>query len=82
MELQVRQNVLILSFLSNRWLQVVLDGKSSQNIQLLLVFLKVPLLVLQLCFSTSMTFLIMLLVILLLMLMILLSTISDQVSDL
>ena len=38
---------LISSFLSNRWLGVVLDGKFSQNIQLKLEFLKVPFLVLR-----------------------------------
>ena len=36
---------LVLSFLSSRWLPVVLDGKSCKNIRLILVFVKTPLLV-------------------------------------
>ena len=63
---------LISSFLSNRLLQVVLDG----NIQLMLEFLKVPLLFLHFSYYTLMTFLMMLTVILLSMLMILLSILS------
>ena len=65
---------LISSFFSNRQLPVVLDWKSSQNIQLMLVFLKAPFLVLRFSYPL-MTFLI-LSVILLSMLIILLSTLS------
>ena len=57
-------------FLSNGQLQVVLDGKSSQ--ELMLEFLKAPFFVLHFSCYTLMTFLIMLSVILLSMLMILL----------
>ena len=57
-------------------LRVVLDMKSSQNIQLMLEFFKGPLLVLRFSYYTSMTFLMMLSVILLSMLMILLSTVN------
>ena len=51
---------LISSFHSSRWLQVVLDGKSSQNIQLMLDFLKASFLVLRFSYYTLMTFLMML----------------------
>ena len=67
---------LISSFLSNRRLQVVLDGKSSQNIQLMLEFLKGAFVVLHLPYYTLMAFLMMLFVILLSMLMILISTLN------
>ena len=62
---------LISSFLSNRQLRVVLGGRSSQNIQLILEFLKGPFLVLHFFCCILMTFLMMLSVILLSMLMIL-----------
>ena len=65
---------LISSFLSNRQLRVVLDGKSSQEFQLMLVFLKGLFLVLHFSYNILMTFLMMLSVILPSMLMILLST--------
>ena len=64
---------LISSFLSNRQLQVVLDGSLPKNIQLMPEFLKAPFLVLHFSYYTLMTFLMMLSVILLSMLMILLS---------
>ena len=64
---------LISSFLSNRQLQVVLDGK---NIQLMWEFLKAPFLVLHFSYCTLMSFLMMLSVILQFMLMILLSILS------
>ena len=64
---------LILSFLINKRLQVVLDGRSSKNIELMLEFLKAPFLVLQFSYYILMTFL-MSSVILLSMLMILLFT--------
>ena len=67
---------LISSFHSSRWLQVVLDGKSSQNIQLMLHFLKASFFVLRFSYYTLMTFLMMLSVILLSMLMMLLSILS------
>ena len=67
---------LISSFHSSRWLQVVLDGKSSQNIQLMLDFLKASFLVLRFSYYTLMTFLMMLSVILLSMLMMPLSVLS------
>ena len=68
---------LIFSFLSNRWLWVVLDGKSSHmSIQLMLELLKAPFLVLYFSCYTLMTFLMMLFVILPSILMILLSTLS------
>ena len=67
---------LIASFLSNRRLQVVLDGKSQKNIQLMLEFLKAPFLVLHFSYYTLMTFLTMLSVILLSMLVMLLSILS------
>ena len=51
---------LISPFLSNRWLQVVLDGKSFKNIQLMLEFLKAPFLVLSFSCYTLITFLMML----------------------
>ena len=61
------------SFLSNRWLWVVLDGKSSQEYPVILEYLKGPFLLLHFSYYTLMTFLMMLSVILL-------ST--DQASDL
>ena len=65
---------LVSSFLSNRWLQVVLDGRSSQeypgNAGI------PPFLVLQFSYCTLMTFLTMLSVILLSMVMILFSILS------
>ena len=64
------------SFLSNRRLQVVLDGSLHKNIQLMLEFLKAPFLVLHFSHYTLMTFLMMLSVILLSMLMNLLSILS------
>ena len=67
---------IISSFLSNRQLQVVLDGKSSQEIQSMLEFLKGLFLVLHFSYYTLMTFLMVLSVILLPMLMILLSTLN------
>ena len=67
---------LISSFLSNRRLQVVLDGKSSQEYQLIQEFLKAPFLVLHFSYYTLMIFLMMLSVLLLSMLRILLSVLS------
>ena len=67
---------LISSFLTNRRLQVVLDGKSSQDIQLLLEFLEALFLLLHFSYYTLITLLMMLSVILLSMLMILLSTLN------
>ena len=67
---------LISYFLSNRWLRVVLDGKSSQNSQLILEFHKPPFLVLHFSHYTLLTFVMMSFVILLSMLMILLSILS------
>ena len=67
---------LLSSFLSNRWLQVVLDATSSQEYQLMLEFLKAPFLALHFSYYALMTFLIMVSVILLSMLMILLSILS------
>ena len=61
---------LISSFLSNRWLRLVLDGKSSQEYLVMLEFFKGTFLVLHLSYYTLMTFLMMLSVILLSMLMI------------
>ena len=66
---------LISSFLSNRWLRLVLDGKSSQEYLVMLEFFKGTFLVLHLSYYTLMTFLMMLSVILLCMLMMILSTI-------
>ena len=66
----------ISSFLGNSLLRVVLDGKSSQDIQLLLKFLKGAFLVLHFCCYTLMTFLMMLSSALLSMLMILLPTLN------
>ena len=66
---------LISSFLSNRRLQIVLDGKSHKNIQLMLEFLKGPFLVLHFSYYTLMTSLMMLPAILLSM-MIQLSTLN------
>ena len=67
---------LISSFLSNRWLRVVLHENLHKNIQLMLEFLKAPYLVLHFSCYTLLTFLIMLPVILLSMLMKLLSILS------
>ena len=67
---------LISSFLSNRQLRVVLDGKFSQKYQLMLEFLRVLLLVLHFSYYILMTFLMMLSEVLLSMLMVLLSTLS------
>ena len=66
----------ISSFLGNSLLRVVLDGKSSQDIQLMLKFLKGAFLVLHFCCYTLMTFLMMLSAALLSMLMILLPTLN------
>ena len=67
---------LISSFLSNRQLRVILDGKSSQEYPVNAVFRKSLFLVLHFSYYTLMTFLMMLSVILLSMLMILLSTLN------
>ena len=67
---------LISSFLSNRQLPLVLDGKSSQEYPVNAEFLKAPFLVLHFSYSTLMTFLMILSVILLSMLMILLCTLN------
>ena len=67
---------LISSFLSNRRLRVVLDGKSSQEYPVNSRVHKAPFLVLQFSYYPLMTFLMMLFVILLSMLMILLSTLN------
>ena len=67
---------LIFSFLSNRRLRVVLDGKSSQEYLVNAGVLKAPFLVLHFSCYTLMTFLTMLSVILLYMLMILLFILS------
>ena len=67
---------LISSFLSNRRLRVVLDGKYSQEYPVNAGVLKAPFLVLHFSYYTLMTFLMMLSVILLSMLMILLSIVS------
>ena len=67
---------LISSFLSKRWLQVVLDGKSSQEYPVNAGFLKDPFLVLHFSYYTLMTFLMMLSLILPYMLMVLLSILS------
>ena len=64
---------LVSFFLSYRQLQVVLDGKSSQEYLVNVEFLKAPFLVLHFSYFPSMTFLIMLSLMLLCMLMILLS---------
>ena len=66
----------LISFLSNRQLRVVMDGKSSQEYPVMLEFLKAPFLALHFSLYMLMTFLVMLSVILLSMLMILLSTLS------
>ena len=68
---------LILSYLSKRQLQVVLNGKSSQEypVNKLALFIKIPFLLLHFFYYTLKTFL-MMSVILLSMLMILLSTLS------
>ena len=62
------------SFLSNRWLRMVLDGKSSQEYPVNMEFLKAPFEVLHCAYCTLMTFLMMLSVILLSKLMMRLST--------
>ena len=67
---------LISSFLINRWLRVVLDGKSSQEYPVNAGVPKGLFLVLHFSYYTLMTFLMMLSVILLSMLMILLSTLN------
>ena len=67
---------LISSFLSNRRLRVVLDGKYSQEYPVNAGVLKAPFLVLHFSYYTLMTFLMILSVILLSMLMILLSILS------
>ena len=67
---------LISSFLSNKWLQVVLNGKSSQEYPVNAGVAKGPFLVLRFSCCILMTFLMMLSVILLSMLMILLSVLS------
>ena len=68
---------LISSFLSNRQLRVVLDGKSSQEyIQLMLEFVKAPSLILHFSYYTLMTLLTTLSVILISMLIILLFFLS------
>ena len=72
---------LISSFLSNRRLQVVLDGSLPKNIQLMLGFLKCPFFLQHFSYYTLMTFMMMLAVILLSMLMILLPTL-DVIKDL
>ena len=64
---------LISSFLSNRWLRVVLDGKSLQEYPVMREFFNAPFLVLQFSYYILIVFLTMLSVILLSMLMILLS---------
>ena len=48
---------LISSFLSNRWLRMVLDGKSSQEYPVNAGVLKAPFLVLHFCYYRLMTFL-------------------------
>ena len=67
---------LISSFLSNKQLWVVLDGKFSQEYPINAEVLKGPLLVLHLSYYTLMTFLMMLSVIMLSVLMVLLSTLN------
>ena len=67
---------LIFSFLSNRRLWVVQDGKSSQEYPVNAKFPKASFLVLHISYYTLMTFLMMLSLILLSMLMILLSILS------
>ena len=52
---------LISSFLSNRQLQVILDGKFHKNIQLMLEFLKATFMVLHFSYYILMTFLMILL---------------------
>ena len=75
MEFQVRYLVLFPLFLSNRQLQVILDGKSSQeHPELMLEFLKALFLGVLFSYYTLMTFLMMLSIILLSALVILLST--------
>ena len=68
---------LISFFLSNRWLRLVLDGKSSKEYPVMLEFVKGPFLILHFSYYTLMTFLMMVSVILLSMLMILLSTLNS-----
>ena len=65
---------LIYSFLRNRRLPVVVDGKFHEKMQLMLEFLKASILILHFFYYTLMTFLMTLCVILLSMLMILPST--------
>ena len=67
---------LISSFLSNRWLWVVLNGRSSPEYPVNDGVLKAPFLVLHFCYYTLVTFLMMLSEVLLSMLMILLSTLN------
>ena len=67
---------LIFSFLSIRWLRVVLDGKSSQEYPVNAGVLKGPFVVLHFSYYILMTFLMMLSVILLSMLMILPSALN------
>ena len=67
---------LISSFLSNRQLRVVLDGKSSQEYPVNAEFFKALFLVLHFSYYTLMTFLMMLSLILLSIMMILLSILS------
>ena len=67
---------LILSFLSNRQLRVVLDGKSSREFHLMLEFFKAKFLVLHFSYKKLMTFLMILSAILLSMLVILFSSLS------
>ena len=55
---------LISSFLSNRQFQPILDGSLHKNLQLMLEFLKAPILVLYFSYYTLVTFLMMLSVIL------------------
>ena len=68
---------LISFFLSNRWLRLVLDGKSSKEYPVMLEFVKGPFLILHFSYYTLMTFPMMVSVILLSMLMILLSTLNS-----
>ena len=77
MELQVIRLGLISSFLSNKWLWVVLDGKSSQEHPVNAGVPQGSILCLHISYYTFMTFLMMLSMILLPMLMILLSILSE-----
>ena len=67
---------LISSFLSNRQLWMVLNGKSSQECPVMLEFLKGPFLILHFSYYTLVTLLLMLSVILLSMLIMLPSTLN------